>query len=960
MSALLRAARQLPRQSSFGASPAQAEARVVVARWPMKQYTTRAHSSFHALPWGVSSRRLLFGGSSSAGSLAARAAGGVRGAGHVGVGGRLALQSKGFSTGRLLVGLVRVPAIVGGSVAAGAVYVQYKVEQGAQYTKDVFAKGADWAAAVWQTGRQQVEAVTELSLPEFELPDWLQKVLRIEPTSEGFEKASGRQQAKVEEMPQHGRSGRDDGDGGKQPEGGGGAAMAAAVGVYLSKDGTVKADEDGTVQGARDDQMMVLTRKMIEIRNLLKQIDKSETLTLPSIVVVGSQSSGKSSVLESIVGHEFLPKGSNMVTRRPIELTLVNTPGATSEYGTFPALGVSKITDFSQIQATLTSFNRSVSDEECVSDDPIQLHIYSPNVPDLTLIDLPGYIQVQSKDQPANLKWKIADLCERYIKEPNIILAVCAADVDLANSPALKASRRVDPLGIRTLGVVTKMDLVTADRGASILKDSNYPLSLGYVGVVCRTPAPAATSLFNRRENVFDAMTRNERQFFGQSAAYAPEGGCKVGTATLRRSLMQVLERSMADSLQSTSDAIRMELEEAQYQFKVQYNDRALTSETYVADTLDRFKLDFKQFSEKFGKLQVREMLRDVLDQKVLDLLAERYWSDSKVLDWAAGLNTGGDSAVGDAVAHWERKLDASQAALTRMGVGRVATQLVTSKLAEAMEGLASSGPLRAHAFAREIVENATRDILNARYHGTSEQVENCIKPYKFEVDVEQNEWAVGLTKAQRLLGEELRMCQEAYAKLGAQVGSRQLGRVMEFVETGRDTKESMGYSATLLEKGKAGAYLRDRETLLKLRLKALKSRTCAKAEGKYACPEVFLSAVSQKLSDTAVLFINVELLSEFFYQFPREIDTRLVHGLSAEQVDRFAREDPRVRQHIDLQRKKELLQMALAKIEAIVQLEKEKKQRLAASQRDKGGGRDEEAVAQDRAAEATKRSYWA
>ena len=93
--------------------------------------------------------------------------------------------------------------------------------------------------------------------------------------------------------------------------------------------------------------MMILTKKMIEIRGMLQGVGQSGTLTLPSIVVIGSQSSGKSSVLEAIVGHEFLPKGSNMVTRRPIELTLVNTPDAKAEYGEFPALGLGKITDFS-------------------------------------------------------------------------------------------------------------------------------------------------------------------------------------------------------------------------------------------------------------------------------------------------------------------------------------------------------------------------------------------------------------------------------------------------------------------------------------------------------------------------------------------------------------------------------------------------------------------------------------
>ena len=148
--------------------------------------------------------------------------------------------------------------------------------------------------------------------------------------------------------------------------------------------------------------MMLLTKKMIQIRSLLQTVGQSETLTLPSIVVIGSQSSGKSSVLEAIVGHEFLPKGNNMVTRRPIELTLVNTPEAHAEYAEFPALGLGKITDFSHVQKTLTDLNLAVPAKDCVSDDPIQLRIYSPNVPDLSLIDLPGYIQVTGSDHHQN------------------------------------------------------------------------------------------------------------------------------------------------------------------------------------------------------------------------------------------------------------------------------------------------------------------------------------------------------------------------------------------------------------------------------------------------------------------------------------------------------------------------------------------------------------------------------
>jgi GTP-binding protein EngB required for normal cell division len=309
------------------------------------------------------------------------------------------------------------------------------------------------------------DGLNKLELPE--MPEWMQNIMKF---------------GDKERKQSTGSSGGTSGDGGGGGGGGGGgpngeqkpyvATAGATTAVAFGYGGE---DDRNAQQATKDDQMMVLTKKMIEIRNILHKVGQTSALQLPSIVVIGSQSSGKSSVLEAIVGHQFLPKGSNMVTRRPIELTLVNTPGTTMEYGEFPSLGLGKITDFAQVQRTLTDLNLAVPEENCVSDDPIQLTIYSPNVPDLSLIDLPGYIQVTGAGQPEELKSKIAELCEKYIKPPNVILAISAADVDLANSTALKASRRVDPRGERTIGVITKMDLVEPERGTGNIKRQELP-----------------------------------------------------------------------------------------------------------------------------------------------------------------------------------------------------------------------------------------------------------------------------------------------------------------------------------------------------------------------------------------------------------------------------------------------------------------------------------------------------
>ena len=504
-----------------------------------------------------------------------------------------------------------------------------------------------------------------------------------------------------------------------------------------------------------------------------------------------------------------------MITRRPIELTLVNTPDATAEYGEFPALGLGKITDFAQVQKILTDLNLAVSAKDCVSDDPIQLSISSPNVPDLSLIDLPGYIQVVGMDQPLELKQKIADLCDKYIQPPNIILAISAADVDLANSTSLRASKRVDPRGERTIGVVTKMDLVDAPRGASILGDKKYPLRLGYVGVVSKVPQ--TTGLFSRGSaNIMNAVARNENSYFSaHPLEFGPDADVAVGTTTLRKKLMLVLENTMAASLQSTTDAIRQELEEATYEFKVQYNDRPLSAESYLAESLDAFKHSFKEFTESFGRPQVRELLKTELDQRVLDLLAQRYWNkpidDLSVPPKEPNPISSLPNADPDSL-YWRRQLDASTSTLTKLGIGRLATTVVANALQSHIDALIANSTFASHPFARDAIAGAASSILNDRFYSTSDQVENCIKPYKFEIEVDETEWAKARQNVVATLKRELQDCDRARTALQDAVGGkRRLKDVVAFVDRARKgdvvlegdgTGGAGGYSAALLQKG--------------------------------------------------------------------------------------------------------------------------------------------------------------
>ena len=115
---------------------------------------------------------------------------------------------------------------------------------------------------------------------------------------------------------------------------------------------------------------------------------------LPSIVVVGGQSSGKSSVLEAVVGHDFLPRGSGIVTRRPLLLQLIQTTSAEEEYGTFLHKKNQKFHDYEQIRREIDAETHRSLGKYSISSDPINLTIRSPSVPNLTLVDLPGLTKV--------------------------------------------------------------------------------------------------------------------------------------------------------------------------------------------------------------------------------------------------------------------------------------------------------------------------------------------------------------------------------------------------------------------------------------------------------------------------------------------------------------------------------------------------------------------------------------
>ncbi|KAK6636859.1 hypothetical protein RUM43_010523 [Polyplax serrata] len=220
----------------------------------------------------------------------------------------------------------------------------------------------------------------------------------------------------------------------------------------------------------------------------------SETLLLPQIVVVGTQSSGKSSVLESLVGKSFLPKGVGIITRQPLVLQLINIPQdektLVEEFGVFQHKKNVIFKDFEEIRTEIEAETKSkAGNNKGICEDPIFLSIYSKQVVNLTLIDLPGLTKVPVGNQPYDIEMRIRKLVLKYICNPNsIILAVITANTDMATSESLQMARECDPEGSRTVAVVTKLDLMDSGTDASdILSGRIIPVRLGIIGVVNRS-----------------------------------------------------------------------------------------------------------------------------------------------------------------------------------------------------------------------------------------------------------------------------------------------------------------------------------------------------------------------------------------------------------------------------------------------------------------------------------------
>lgn len=289
-------------------------------------------------------------------------------------------------------------------------------------------------------------------------------------------------------------------------------------------------------------------------------------IELPRIAVLGMQSSGKSSVLESIIGYGFLPRGEGLVTRRPLEMRLkhLSDPNSTP-YVVFEADKGKKITDFSKVTTRIEQLTDDVAGtNKGIVDDPIKMQVFAHSCPDLTLVDLPGItlVPLKGSSQKQNIEKVTKGMCIKYCaQERTIILCVCQGNVDISTLISLQMVGELDPEGERTLGVLTKVDIMNQGTNAvKVLRGDEVDLHHGFVAVKGRSQTQISSGM-----TISEALEM-EQEYFEDHPEYSQLSNGKevLGIPALVNKISTIMNRHIKKSLPSIIEEIKIMVDESE------------------------------------------------------------------------------------------------------------------------------------------------------------------------------------------------------------------------------------------------------------------------------------------------------------------------------------------------------------------------------------------------------------
>jgi len=353
------------------------------------------------------------------------------------------------------------------------------------------------------------------------------------------------------------------------------------------------------------------TEEQSHVLNIIAQLRKcglDSVLQLPQIVVCGDQSAGKSSVLEALTEIPF-PRSDNLCTRYATEIILRRAVTDSLTIRVIPDSdrSAAEKESINSFKAVITNFGdlpdimakamlvmgiesdlSSGSISRAFAKDVLSIEIEGPTRPQLTLVDLPGLIQTDTRGVTKADVQLVAEITDGYISQSRTIcLAVIAATNDYANQGILTRVRNVDPHGERTLGIITKPDRLIPGSGMEqayfdLARNEDVHFTLGWHVLKNRA--------FEESSNSFMERNALEAAFFRKSLFKAlPKQD--VGIGSLRDRLSKLLFHHVQQELPKLQEDLQEALTEAKTQLKNLGTSRSTPQE--CKEYLTQLSLDF-------------------------------------------------------------------------------------------------------------------------------------------------------------------------------------------------------------------------------------------------------------------------------------------------------------------------------------------------------------------------------